>query len=158
CSLRAVHALRIHGRLHPEILPHERTARPSVHNRGLLPHAHQAIAPNWCRENDRLAPCRRDRQAPDLPWLAIRYNAFSMKRSFVVLLVAFAAPPSRLYGAPRPFSVVEASIPAMRTAMQQRRITSRGLVTQCLVRIALYEDKLRAAITVNPRALEEAAD
>ncbi len=54
------------------------------------------------------------------------------------------------------FSVVEAGIPAMRAAMEQGRITSRDLVTQYLVRIALYEDKLHAAITVNRLALQEA--
>src|SRR5258708_19887187 len=54
------------------------------------------------------------------------------------------------------FSVVEASIPAMRSAMEQGRLTSRDLVTQYLVRIALYEDKLHAAITVNRLALQEA--
>src|SRR5258708_28070939 len=52
----------------------------------------------------------------------------------------------------QPFSVVEAGIPAMRGAMEQGRITSRDLVTQYLVRIALYEDQLHAAITVNPLA------
>src|SRR5438874_1727758 len=57
----------------------------------------------------------------------------------------------------RPFSVVEATIPEMRAAMEQRRVTSRDLVSQYLVRIALYEDKLHAAITVNGHALEEAA-
>jgi amidase len=56
----------------------------------------------------------------------------------------------------QPFSVVEAGIPAMRAAMEQGRITSRDLVTQYLVRIALYEDKLHAAITVNRLALQEA--
>ena len=55
-----------------------------------------------------------------------------------------------------PFSVVEASIPQMTQALEQGRITSRDLVTQYLVRIALYEDKLHAAIFVNPKALEEA--
>lgn len=54
------------------------------------------------------------------------------------------------------FNVVEAGIPAMRTAMEEGRITSRDLVTQYLVRIALYEDKLHAAITVNRLALQEA--
>ena len=44
----------------------------------------------------------------------------------------------------------------MTAALEQGRITSRELVTQYLVRIALYEDKLHAAITVNPKALEEA--
>ena len=54
------------------------------------------------------------------------------------------------------FSVVENNISAMRTAMEKKQITSRELVTQYLTRIAMYEDKLHAAITVNPKALEEA--
>jgi amidase len=56
----------------------------------------------------------------------------------------------------RPFTVVEATIPEMRTAMEQGRVSSRELVQQYLMRIATYEDRLHAAITVNPRALEEA--
>jgi amidase len=56
------------------------------------------------------------------------------------------------------FNVIEASIPQMRTAMEQGRLTSRDLVTQYLIRIALYEDKLHAAITVNRLALQEADD
>ena len=40
--------------------------------------------------------------------------------------------------------------------MEQKRVTSRQLVMQYLTRIATYEDKLHAAITVNPHALEEA--
>jgi len=56
----------------------------------------------------------------------------------------------------RSFTVVEATIPEMRTAMEQGRVTSRDLVLQYLVRIATYEDKLHAAITVNRRALAEA--
>src|SRR5438270_13324124 len=55
-----------------------------------------------------------------------------------------------------PFSVVEATIPQMREALARHRITSRELVLQYLTRIATYEDQLHAAITVNPRALEEA--
>ena len=54
------------------------------------------------------------------------------------------------------FSVVETSIPEIRAALEQHRVTSRELVTQYLTRIALYEDKLHAALTVNPRALAEA--
>ena len=41
----------------------------------------------------------------------------------------------------------------MRAALDQGHITSRELVTQYLVRIGLYEDKLHAAIIVNPNAL-----
>jgi amidase len=56
----------------------------------------------------------------------------------------------------RPFTVVEAGIPDMRAALEHGRVTSRDLVTQYLVRIALYEDKLHATITVNHNALQEA--
>jgi amidase len=55
-----------------------------------------------------------------------------------------------------PFSVVEATIPDMQKAMQDGRTTSRQIVEQYLVRIALYNDKLNAVVTVNPKALEEA--
>jgi amidase len=40
--------------------------------------------------------------------------------------------------------------------MEQGRTTSREIVQQSLTRIALYEDRLNAAIAVNPRALQEA--
>ena len=58
--------------------------------------------------------------------------------------------------AQRPFSVVEASIPDMQAAMREGRVTSRELVVQYLTRIALYNAKLNAVITVNPNALQEA--
>ena len=55
-----------------------------------------------------------------------------------------------------PFTVVDATIGGMQEAMAQGRITSRELVQQSLLRIALYEDRLNAIVTVNPRALDEA--
>jgi len=57
---------------------------------------------------------------------------------------------------PAPFSIVEATIPEMRAAMEQGRVTSRELVIQCLIRIATYDKKLNAVMTVNPRALADA--
>jgi len=54
------------------------------------------------------------------------------------------------------FSVVEATIPDMQKAMRDGRTNSRRLVEQYLQRIALYNDKFNAVITVNPKALEEA--
>jgi amidase len=51
------------------------------------------------------------------------------------------------------FTVVEASIADMRTAMEQGRVTSHDIVRQYLERIGMYEDLLHAAITVNPKAL-----
>ena len=56
----------------------------------------------------------------------------------------------------RPFSVVEASIPEMRHALQHKQVTSRELVQQYLSRIEQYNRTLNAVITLNPRALEEA--
>jgi amidase len=58
--------------------------------------------------------------------------------------------------AQQPFNVVEATIPDMRTALEQKRVTSRELVNQYLIRIAIYDHRLHAAITVNPNALKEA--
>ncbi len=55
-----------------------------------------------------------------------------------------------------PFSVVEATIPEMQAALREHRVTSHELVQQYLERIATYEDKLHAAITVNPHALADA--
>lgn len=78
-----------------------------------------------------------------------------MKRSIVtlvLLLSAFALTPS----GQQPFSVVEATIPAMQAAMAQGRVSSRQLVEQYLIRLALYEDRLNAALAVNPNALQEA--
>jgi len=54
------------------------------------------------------------------------------------------------------FNVVEATIPEMRKAMDEKRLTSRELVTLYLVRLATYEHKVHAAIAVNPHALEDA--
>jgi amidase len=60
--------------------------------------------------------------------------------------------------APAAFSVVEASIAEMQAAMREGRATSRSIVAEYLTRIATYEDRLNAALAVNPRALEEAGE
>jgi amidase len=59
-------------------------------------------------------------------------------------------------GGRRSFSVVEATIPEMQAAMKDGRVTSRELVTQYLLRIATYNSKLNAVVTINPNALKEA--
>ena len=76
-------------------------------------------------------------------------TVFAIAVGFVALAVIVSAQTAR-------FTVVEASIPEMQRALQQRRVTSRELVQQSLTRIALYEDRLNAIIYVNPRALTEA--
>ena len=68
-----------------------------------------------------------------------------------------AAQPARPRPAAPPFTVVEATIADMRLAMERGRSTSRAIVQQSLDRIARYEGRLNAVITVNPRAIEEAA-
>ena len=55
-----------------------------------------------------------------------------------------------------PFSVVETDIPSLQQALQSGRVTSRQLTELYLARIAIYEDRVNAIITVNPRALDEA--
>jgi amidase len=73
-----------------------------------------------------------------------------------LLVSAQSKQPARAAAPPPPFTVVEASIADMRTAMEQRRVTSRELVQQCLIRIAIDEERLNAVLTVNPGALVEA--
>ena len=76
-----------------------------------------------------------------------------MKQVLILLAVLTAA--AELVQAQRrsPFTVVEATIADMRSALEQRRVTSRDIVMQYLARIATYEDKLHAALTINPNAL-----
>ncbi len=52
--------------------------------------------------------------------------------------------------------VVEATIPEMQRAMEEGRVTSRELVEVHLLRIALYEERVNAVISVNAHALAEA--
>ncbi len=59
-------------------------------------------------------------------------------------------------GAKDSFSVVEATIPDMQAALRSGRLTSRELVLHYLTRIAMYEDKLNAVMTMNRDALKEA--
>jgi len=81
-----------------------------------------------------------------------------MKRVTSALLVLAVAITASAATKPKavPFNVVEASISDMQAALKDGRVTSHELVLQYLIRIATYEDKLHAAITVNPNALKEA--
>jgi amidase len=76
-----------------------------------------------------------------------------MKRLFVVLLLAAWSGTAQAE-----FSVVEASIADMQKAMASGRVTSRELVQQYLMRIALYDRQLKAVITVNPNVVREAEE
>ena len=78
-----------------------------------------------------------------------------MVRPLLVLLGVIAVTNFSATQSPA-FRLVEAGIPEMQAAMTSGRLTSRELVTQYLVRLAMYEDRLNAALYVNPAALEEA--
>ncbi len=67
-----------------------------------------------------------------------------------------AQPARRTTPAPAPVTVVETSIADLRAALDAGRVTSRELVLQYLTRIALYEDRINAVVSVNPNALAEA--
>jgi amidase len=74
-----------------------------------------------------------------------------VRSSFVPLIVLLG---STLHA--QTFNVVEATIPQMQDALAHKRVTSRQLVTQYLVRIALYDRTLHALVTVNPNVLKDA--
>ncbi|MEO8677853.1 MAG: amidase family protein [Vicinamibacterales bacterium] len=91
----------------------------------------------------------------------MRKRFFLLGLGLTALTIALGRAP--LQGAPAeqgaaraPFNVVEATIPAMQAAMAQHRTTSRELVAQYLIRIAIYEDRLNAVLAINPLALQEA--
>src|SRR6202051_4171910 len=77
-------------------------------------------------------------------------------RPFTYFLFLASAVVAAVPAAMAPFNVVETNIPEIRTALEQKRITSRELVTLYLARIGMYEDKLHCIITINPNALKEA--
>src|SRR5581483_4661636 len=81
-----------------------------------------------------------------------------MKRAalFAALLIATATLTAQRAAQPKRFTVVEATIPEMRAALEQKRVTSHQIVAEYLQRIGLYDDRLHATITVNPKALETA--
>jgi Asp-tRNAAsn/Glu-tRNAGln amidotransferase A subunit and related amidases len=83
-----------------------------------------------------------------------------MKRTVALILATLSLAAFSLQAkeasSKKPFSVVEATIPEMQAALRSGRVTSHELVLQSLARIATWEDKLNAVITVNPAALDEA--
>ena len=88
-----------------------------------------------------------------------------MRRSAITVIILTAigmvAPSQSLQtdrSVRKQFDVTESTIPQMRTAMEQGLTTSREIVLQYLTRIATYEDRLNAVITVNRKALAEAED
>jgi amidase len=81
-----------------------------------------------------------------------------MKRALLVFSIAAVLVLLLHAQTKAPFNVVEATIPQMRAALKEGRVTSRELVTLYLARIGMYDAKLHAVITANPHALDEAAE
>ena len=92
-----------------------------------------------------------------LPTLALPTLALPTLALLTLALLTLALLPVIAGGQLRrpaaPVSVVETSLADLRTALEQQRVTSRELVRQYLARIGTYDVRLRATITVNPRAL-----
>ena len=83
-------------------------------------------------------------------------HALGLGGALVAAAACRGGAPPAAPAAQTPFTVVEATIPELRAALESGRLTSRQLTSLYLERIAKYEDRLNAIITVNPRALEEA--
>ena len=77
--------------------------------------------------------------------------------AFLVLVLSVACSRPAERAAPtEPIDVVETPIAELRQAMEEGGTTSRAIVQQYLIRIALYEDRFNATLAVNPNALTEA--
>jgi amidase len=79
-----------------------------------------------------------------------------MSRAAALLPVALLVLSSFPAGQAKPFRLIEATIPEMQAAIASGQLTSRELVRQYLVRLAMHEDRLNAALYVNQHALDEA--
>jgi amidase len=66
--------------------------------------------------------------------------------------------PPALQAPGAPFTLVEATIPQMRQAMEEGRVTARDLTAMYLARIAAYQRLLNAAVYVNANALKDAEE
>jgi amidase len=78
--------------------------------------------------------------------------------ALVALVAGCSNTPPAAPNSSEPFTVYEKSIAELRQALADGRTSSRDIVQQYLMRIALYEDRFNATLFVNPKALEEAAE
>src|ERR1051326_6111667 len=103
----------------------------------------------------RIAPKPRRFTVRSPPRVKVVDRIALMRKSVAIAAVLLAFTISAKEKPQPPFNVVEASLSDMQAALKSGRVTSHELVQQYLTRIATYEDKLHAAITVNPNALKE---
>src|SRR6266568_267326 len=81
-----------------------------------------------------------------------------MNRPTIYVSILFGLAVITASGQRRPLTVIEVTIPEMQKAMKEKRVRARDLVEQYLTRIAFYDAKLHATITVNTNALKEAEE
>ena len=89
--------------------------------------------------------------------LDVMPRRLALRAALAVLVAAAATRPStaRQQNAVD-VPLVESSMADLRQAMEAGRLTSRALTQHYLDRIARYDSRLRALVTLNPRALDEA--
>lgn len=92
-------------------------------------------------------------KADIMPVPGTRTSTARVPARLVTLLVPLLAACAPAADRAERFDVVEATIPDMLRAQEEGRVTARELVEAHLVRIALFEERVNATITVNPRAL-----
>jgi amidase len=86
----------------------------------------------------------------------MRSRSLLLGAGIVVTLGCQTPPAPPASPAAPPFAIIEATIPQMRDAMAQGRVTSHALVEMYLARLGIYQQALHAAVYVNAKALKEA--
>src|SRR5215475_12007506 len=137
------------------IVAYHRTQAPTTKDRCLLERRCASIAPplplqRWRSWGSHFGGAVRATHLGGRTW-GDALGGTHMKRLLMLLYLALLPIPAR-----GEFNVIEASIADLQRAMQSNSITSRELVQQYLERIAIYDRKLNAVITVNPNALRDA--
>ena len=86
------------------------------------------------------------------------FHTLRSRRCALCFLSVIAVAACARSATPQPprFEIIEATIPQMRQAMEQGRLTSRALTEMYLARIGMYQQTLKAAVYVNAHALTEA--
>jgi amidase len=80
------------------------------------------------------------------------------KRAILAFLIGVVSITVVAQNRTKKFTVAETGIPEIQAALKSKKLTSRELVIQYLTRIAIYDSRLHATITVNPNAIKEAEE
>ncbi|MEX0836762.1 MAG: amidase family protein, partial [Gemmatimonadota bacterium] len=86
----------------------------------------------------------------------VRRTSAMLAMTLLTLAAPACGPDSSPAEPAEPFDPVEATIPEMQQAMEEGRVTSREIVEAHLIRLALYEERVNATVSVNEHVLAEA--